>query len=236
MTMGTPKRLVLFVEGEGDAEAAVVLLRRLLTEQEGWDALFLDENPFPVGNVQSLLRKGAAEWIRYLKAAARTRRNLGAVLVLLDGDTERIEGKPFCVAEVARTLSAQAVPAGGGDLFSVANVFALQEYESWLIAGVESLAGKLLPDSGRPGVRAGTVPPAGDLERSPRDAKKWLSHHMHSGYKPTKDQTELIRLVDFRPIRDRGMSSFARLERAVGEIIEALRSGQHVLSPAPPEP
>ena len=70
----------------------------------------------------------------------------------------------FCAANVARRLAKEATRARGGELFSVATVFACQEYESWLIAGVESLAGRPLKD-GRPGVKSGTAPPHGILSR-----------------------------------------------------------------------
>ncbi len=41
----SPKRLVLLVEGPGDREAAPVLLKRLLSEHEAFDAIFLDSEP-----------------------------------------------------------------------------------------------------------------------------------------------------------------------------------------------
>ena len=43
------KRLILFVEGEGEADAVPTLVRRLVTDQDGWNGVFLDDNPFRVG-------------------------------------------------------------------------------------------------------------------------------------------------------------------------------------------
>jgi hypothetical protein len=112
----------------------------------------------------------------------------------------------------------------------------MQEYESWLIGGVESLAGRPLPD-GRPGIRAGTEAPPQDLERTTRGAKGWLGRHMAPGsYKETLDQEPLTRLLveDLGPLRRRGMPSFLRLERALRQLVEAIRSNSHVVTPAPP--
>ena len=224
------KRVVLFVEGDGDALAVPVLVKRLLTEMEAWGCLFLDPHPFVVGGVSKLLKSDCRYWIRLLSAAAK-RREIGAVLLVLDGDNAKVQGKVFCAAEVARKLAQTATRARGGDLFSVATVFACQEYESWLIAGVESLSGRTLED-GRRGVEAGTQPPDGDLESKPRDAKRWLSRVMASGYNPVKDQAILTELVDLESIRSRPMRSFRRLENAVFQIVSSIRNESPVTSPS----
>jgi hypothetical protein len=231
--MPAPKRLVPFVEGKGDEEAVPALLKRLLTQRRAWDVVSLDR-PFTVGNVGRLVRQDGADWVRWLKAAARTRRPLGAVLLVMDGDVDRLLGKPFCPRDLGCYLSRRACEAGGGRTFSVASVFALREYESWLIAGVESLAGKLLPN-GRAGVRAGVVPPGGDLEAM-RDAKGWLNRQMASGYKPTTDQKPLTELADIDLIRRRNLRSFRRLASAVEQLVGAVRTGVHVATPAESSP
>lgn len=51
------KRIVLFVEGEGESDAAPRLVKRLLTEQNAWDAVFLDEHPFRVGEINNLVKE-----------------------------------------------------------------------------------------------------------------------------------------------------------------------------------
>ncbi len=223
------KRIVLFVEGAGDALAVPVLMKCLLTKAKAWDYLHLDPNPFKVGSVSKLLKNDCRDWIRWLGAAAK-RREIGAVLLVLDGDNPRIQGEVFCAAKVAKKLAQEAIRARGGDLFSVATVFACQEYESWLIAGVESLSGKRLKD-GRPGVKAGAKPPDGDLESAPRDAKRWLSNVMASGYNPVKDQAPLTEIVDWDLVRNRPMRSFRRLENAVSQIVSAIRSESPLTSP-----
>jgi hypothetical protein len=181
------KRIVLFVEGEGESDAVPNLVKRILTEQNAWDAVFLDENTFRVGEVSKLVKNKYDHWKRKL-AASLKRPNVGGVLLLLDGDVKKIGGEEFCAAKVARSLAGEAKAAGGGARCSVAVVFARQEYESWLIAGVASLAGKRLPD-GRI-IAADAKPPAGDVEEGPRNAKGWFSGVVEGGYKPTRDQSD----------------------------------------------
>ena len=225
------KRLVLFVEGEGDATAVPVLVSRLITERNGWDSVTLDQEPFRVQNLQKLAKDDCRNWTRWLQAAS-LRGNLGGVLLILDGDIEKFAGEPFCPFRVAQHLVRKAQSVRAGEAFSVAVVFACQEYESWLIAGVESLAGRLFPD-GRSGILAGTVPPQGDLEQAPRDAKGWLGKFMASGYSEAKDQESLTRLIDLDVIRKRQLRSFRRMDSAVTQLLDAVRTGQHVSTPIP---
>lgn len=228
-----PKRLVLFVAGRGDLVAAPVLVKRLITEYSAWDALFLDPHPFHTGDVCNLVTPKAiakANWERWLSAALK-RGDLSAVLLLVDADLDEVsKGVPFCRGQCALDLSRRARTVGAGALFSVGSVLACKEYESWLIAGAASLAGRELPD-GRPGVAPETVPPAGDLEVAPRDAKGWLSKHMSSGYKPTVHQAALTQMVDITLIRQRRMRSFQRLETSLKALVEAVRTGRHIVAP-----
>lgn len=226
------KRLVLFAEGVGESDAAPRLVERLLTEYVAWDAVFLDKNVFRVGHVNRLARKGYTEWKRLLKASLK-RSNVGAVLLLLDGDAGQVDKKPFCAADVAKDLAMAAASEGAGATFTVAVVFACQEYESWLIAGVESFAGQKLPD-GRLAAPLGVRPPEGDLDQAPRDAKGWLNGVVEDGYKPTRDQAALTSMVDLDLVRSRGQRSFVRMESGVQEIVTALRTGNHIASPGSP--
>jgi hypothetical protein len=232
--MAPPRRLVLFVEGEGDRDAAPVLIKRLLTELDAWSDLFLDPAPFVVGDVAALTANSGKDWVRLLNAA-RKRPNLGAVLLLQDSDLTRIRGEVFCPVLFGARLSAWARDTGAGSVFSAASVFACQEYESWILACAEHLAGYPLPD-GRPGIRPGTTAPTGDLDRAPRDAKGWLDQHMDAGYKSTRDQEPLTRLMvdHLDTLRTRGARSFRRLENALRQLLDAVRRGAHTVSPAPP--
>ena len=92
----SPKRLLLLVEGEGDVEAAPILLKRLISECGAFDVVFLDPHPFQVGEYPKIAKGEFGEWRRFLQAAAK-RRNLGGCLLLLDGDSPmKVDGKPFC--------------------------------------------------------------------------------------------------------------------------------------------
>jgi hypothetical protein len=235
------KALMLFVEGEGDEHAVPVLVKKLLSERDAWEHVSLDEHVFRVHGVENLTGRKAANWVRFLQAAVK-RRRVGGILLVLDGDRAKVvnattgDQEPFCAADVARRLATEARSAGGGSVFSVACVFARQEYESWLLAGIDSLRGKPLSD-GRPGVRADVVFAAENADEVPRGAKGALSRLMINGYKPTTDQAELTRLVSLESIRQANSRSFKRLEHAVVELCEAMRSGKQIVSPAPsPEP
>lgn len=223
------KRLVLFVEGDGDADAAPKLVKKILTAQNAWDVVSLDENTFRVGEFNRLLKNEYREWKRKIEACLK-RPNVGGVLLLLDGDVQKVGAESFCAANVAKSLATAAKAAGGGVKCSVAVVFARQEFESWLIAGVGSLAGKRLPD-GR-SIDANAQAPDGDLEEGPRDAKGWLGGVIEGGYKPTRDQAALTNLVDLETVRARNLRSFKRLESALSDLIKAIRSGNHVVTPS----
>lgn len=230
------KRLVLLGEGDGDLPALVILAKKVLRPLSPWNDLFLDEHPLRLGDLPGLWHqddrgeRNRGKWLARLKQAA-LRPRIGGMLVVLDGDAKRsILKQEFCAMQHARDLIRSARSAGAGTTFSLAIVFARQEFESWLIAGVESLAGKPLK-AGLEGILAGTKPPASDLEISPRDAKKWLSDRCAAKYKPVRDQAHLTELVDLELIRQRKLRSFARLECAVAQLVAAIRSNQPIATP-----
>ena len=113
------RRLVLFVEGKGEDDAVPMLVKRLVEERGGWGDILLDNNPFRVGSVDKLVKEDFRDWRRFLGASLK-RPNVGGVLLILDGDIEKVGGKAFCAAEVARsrgilgvTSSACARACGG---------------------------------------------------------------------------------------------------------------------------
>jgi Domain of unknown function (DUF4276) len=230
------KRLVLMGEGDGEREALLVLTKRLLPAS-AWEVLHLDPDVITLGDLPSLLSRNKqgdsdrAKWLLRLKHAIK-RRNLGGVLTVLDGDAKRrVIGSTFCARDHARQLVSMARAEGAGAVFSLSIVFACKEFESWLIAGVESLAGQSLKH-GLEGIKPGTVAPDADLEAAPRNAKGWLSDQMAAKYKPARDQAHLTSLVDFDLVRKRGMRSFTRLEHAISELAESFRTGNLVATPA----
>ena len=224
-------RIVLFAEGQGEHVALVQLVRRLLTEQNAWEHgdILLDECPFRVGHVGNLLKNDYRKWKSWLAASAK-RRNLGGVLLVLDGDIKTIGGKDFCAAAIAAQLADEAKSQGGGITFSVAVVFARQEYESWLIPGIVALAGRQV-SNGRL-IRPGATLPAEDLEEK-RDAKRWINRVLEGGYRPARDQAALTDVVDLQAIRNCKLRSFRRLEAALADLVTAIREGAHVATPMP---
>jgi hypothetical protein len=217
-------RLVLLVEGEGDVGAVPSLVGELLTQlpDDLQGQLFLDNAPMKVGGVHQITGNRRDDLSRHLGNATR-RSKLGAVLLVLDGDSDRVEGQPFCPATVARTIAQRATVAGAGVVFSFAAVFLPQEYESLLLTVADQFPGL------KPGV---TLPP--NPEEAPRDAKGWLDRNLKGGYLPTENQLELTRAVrDWAPVRM--LRCFKRLEKALGELATAMVTGQRVVSPLPLE-
>jgi hypothetical protein len=217
--------LVVFVEGKGDEDAAQSLLSKLLTLENAWDCVFLDSRAFRVGNLHGLTRKHSEKWLRHLRAAHASRPNLGAVLLVLDGDLDSWRAadgasRQFCVVDAAKHLAQIAYQGGIHKLFSLGIVFARQEFESWIIAG-------LAPDSAE-------LKPATELpqapEESPRDAKRWLARHVHEGYRPTEDQGRLAGLIDVESAASKSRS-FQRLRSAVKQLTAAIRAGRPVITP-----
>ena len=166
------------------------------------------------------------KWARFLAAASK-RANLGAVLLVLDGDcdgcaiTTSLGSEEFCAATTSRNLASLATKVGAGATFSVAVVFARQEFESWLIGGVPSLASMYREESGEDFQK---------LETAPRDAKKWIRRHQKEGYKPTRHQASLAKSIDLDLAIGR-LRSFKRLDDAVRELVDAVRNGKHIVSP-----
>ena len=191
------KRLVLLGEGQGEEAALPVLVRKLLREG-GRDRDFFVDGDVIRGASYTKWDKEArrpgfyAKWISRLTVASR-RANLAGVLAVYDGDAPFFPAgseTPFCAADAAKVLAQVAAEAGAGKTFSLALVFACVEYESWIITGIESLAGKRYSD-GRPALPLGLKFPPGHCESH---GKKWLEQHC-SGYRPARDQSALTSLL-----------------------------------------
>jgi hypothetical protein len=229
--MSLPKRLVIFVEGKGDVAAVPALAQRVVNEICAQDAFFVDHEPFRVRSVATLVKNDCFDWHRWLNAAGKTRKNFGAVLLTLDGDLDVVPQKwtpyvdrfgscKFCSYHVAAMLGEHSRVVRAGDQFSLASVFAMKEFEAWLLAGVESLRGKPLAE-GRGKVPLDAACSAIDLE-SFRDAKGRLRQVIPE-YDQSLDQRVLVREVDLELVRDR-CRSFRRFIAAIRELADAVRS------------
>jgi hypothetical protein len=73
--------------------------------------LFLDNAPMKIGGVHKITGNKQKDLARHLGNAAK-RPKLGAALLILDGDAENVEDKPFCAVQVARTIAQRAMAAG----------------------------------------------------------------------------------------------------------------------------
>jgi Domain of unknown function (DUF4276) len=229
------KRLVLLGEGHGEVSALPILVRKLVQEKYSAGVDWFVDGAVIRTNSSSLVqwdrqngKPDYSKWISRIELAAR-RREVGGVLAIYDGDFASFppgSGLPFCAATAAKKMAKAALAVGAGTRFSLSVVFARSEYETWLIAGVESLAGRRLAD-GRMLIPGGIGFPAGDPEAH---GKRWLESHCPS-YRPARDQSTLTELLDLQCIRAKNLRSFRRLENAVDQLHTAMGGGSHIATP-----
>ncbi|MBX9791612.1 MAG: DUF4276 family protein [Pirellulales bacterium] len=212
------------VEGEGDVQAIPALAKRVLKDCFGSQCeLRVSLNSIRVGNLANLAGHRVETWLRQLQLSIRVRERIAGIVLLLDGDTKwttDLAGKKirFCPGIAARLLAAESRKVGGGDVFSVAIVFACPEFESWLIAGRAGFAGELKPDV-EPPVEVETI----------RDAKKWLRLARHDGYRPTLHQLALANGASLDGMRT--LRSFRRFEKTLKLLVEAHAHNQRIVTP-----
>lgn len=239
--MSQPKGLTIFAEGKGDLAAVPALAKRVLRDLNGQDVLFVDPASFHVRSVAQLVKNDCAKWHGWLHAAGKRQPPPAAVLLVLDGDAGQVPSDwatygnfyhtfNFCAAQSAIALGRDAQAAGAGRIFSLASVFVVMEFETWLLAGVESLRGCELAE-GRGVVPKTANCPAGDLEKI-RDAKGRL-RSIIPRYSPTLDQRVLAKEVDLHIVEKR-CRSFRRFYSAMRQLIDAVRHDSHVITPMPP--
>lgn len=121
-------KLACIVEGDGDVEALPVLLRRITEEYQRFDVVI--ERPLRSPRDRFLNRP--EEMSRMLAFAAARAGPQGCILVLLDANGD-------CIAELVARHQAEVTRFAGATGCGL--VFAKSEFESWFIAGVESLHG-----------------------------------------------------------------------------------------------
>jgi hypothetical protein len=196
--------IVPIVEGDGDREAAPVLLRKVLQEQyQRYDISILQ--PVNARGKSTLLRDGQLE--KYLEYAA-LRPGCEAILILLDTDDD-------CPRDLAGQLK-QRSRALGLDK-PIAIVCAKQEYEAWFLASVETIRGQR-------GISSAAS--FEGLVEDVKGVKEWLTWQMPQGraYNETLDQAPLSQAIDLDLARQ-SSRSFRRLCHAVGELIQAMDEG-----------
>lgn len=191
-----PIAICPIVEGQGDEQAVPALLHRLR-------AVLAPEcelrvlTPIRVKATSFINDVGYAK--RYLTLAAEKARAQGGVVwIFLDCDGQ---GDAGCAARLGPRLRERAVGLRADVAFDV--ILAVREFESWLIASIESMAGA-------PDVIADALMVPADPEAI-RDGKGWLSRCMARRYDPIEHQRAFTARLD--PDRARRAPSFARLLR-----------------------
>ena len=224
--MPSPKRLVIFAEGQGGIQSTKTLVCKLLERFHGYDCLFVDEDVFRLGGLTALInRNGEEDWVNKVKAACK-RGNIGAMLLVLDGDfsgktfTTSKGKQPFCSKTYAALLAEKAREAGAGKLFSLGVVLARAEFESWLIAGCSEL-----------NAYCQSHETSDFLENSMKGAKGWISHRTQKAYKPTRHQDEWASKLDLDAPLLIGMRSFRRMKHALEQLVQSVRDGHPICTP-----
>jgi hypothetical protein len=191
------------VEGQGDATAAPVLIRRLAASID--PACRITISPPRRIPKSKLVRPGELE--RSVEALARQIGRAMPILIVIDADTD-------CPKDLAYDLVARC-RATHGDI-SVSTVVAKMEYETWFIAAAESLSGR--SEFAHPLTRP-------DDPESIRGAKEWLSRQMKEGhrYVETRHQAAYSAVIDIAQAMT--IRSFQKLAAEVRRIVERFGHG-----------
>jgi len=204
--------LQLLVEGEGDRQAAPVLLRRLLHEEhQRYDWQVAPKHTMKVWGLHKL-RQNLPEFIEHLRG-----KTCHGAMILLDLEDQLPCGEaPALAEEIARL---QPLP------FPIVIVFACKEYEAWFLAGIASIAA-------HSAYFADNLTYPNDPEDK-RGAKEWLDKQMPATvkYKEVLHQEQFTRFLNFAQARR--ASSFQRLERALQQLLDAVdaETGEGMVSP-----
>lgn len=219
------KHIRLFVEGQGDRLAAPVLVKKVIKHFDLTTTIALQHEPMIVGEFGKIVnRNGPMKFRRLLQTAVRA--GASGCLLLIDGDTLP---RSLCHVDAARKLIELSIPAGAGSVFSMAVVIARQEFESWLISGIASVAGMTIEGGKR--IKLAPKVPANPEES--RGGKLWLKDAIDGGYHESRDQKPLTILIPLEAIQKAGLRSFQRLESAVQQLAKSLTENSHILSPPP---
>jgi hypothetical protein len=188
--------LLPIVEGHSEESAVPVLLRRFLVRLNRPEIQVA--RPFRVSRLK-MVRPGEIE--RAIVQGIRDRRDVGAILVILDSDDD--EPLRLETALLERCLKASPLPS--------AVVAACREFEAWFLGSKDSLRGVC-------GIRPGANAPDGP--EAIRDAKGRLTSNMEEGrrYLEVDDQPVLAARMDL-DLALRRCLSFQRLATALERIL-----------------
>lgn len=192
-------KIAAIVEGDGEVEAVPVLIRRIGLEVSPLSPPIV---PRPIRvRRQRILKEGELE--RYVSLVAVRSGDGGGILILLDANGD-------CPAEIGPLVQRRARTASSG--CRIEAVIAKCEYETWLVAAAESVAGArgILPDTSAP-----------EDPESIRGAKEWLRNRMRGSYRyhPTAAQAALTARFDMASARRRS-PSFDKMWRATAALLQ----------------
>ena len=205
-------KIVPIVEGDGEVEAVPRLLGKMLSGMGRYDLPIA--RPKNANGRKNLDKPGGLE--SFVELSWRER-DCGATLILVDADKE-------CPIELAGSYTRRIQAMG--IRFSVA--VAKCEYEAWFLASLTSIAGR--DWQGRTGLPEGLEYP-GEVEAIV-GVKGWLDRQLPKGhsYQPTQDQAILTAMLDAGLARSRSRS-FRRLCHALEQAVEAIDTGQVIVTP-----
>ncbi|MGO9122568.1 MAG: DUF4276 family protein [Desulfomonilaceae bacterium] len=187
--------IVPIVEGYGEADSVQALLNRILQSMNAHTVH--SDKPFRQKR-QRIIKQGELE--RAIESAIRKRRNVGAILVLLDADRD-------CPAILGPELLTRARNATS---LPVKVVLAKMEFESWFLGSLESFRGFM-------GVPDGAV--------APENPEAWGKGRLERickpvNYRSTVHQLEFVRGMDIDACRRR-CPSFDKLCPDVDALVHA---------------
>ncbi|WP_303786285.1 DUF4276 family protein [Azovibrio restrictus] len=192
--------LIAIVEGDGEVRALPALLRRIASRLGRYDVTI--QTPIRVHRDKFL--NDSHEFRRMLRLASTKARD-GRVMVLLDADDDCPVTLMRKIKEGARSI----IPVSQ----SLSVVIAQKEYEAWLLAAADSLAGQR-------GLPVDLVAPPNP--ESIRNAKGWLSERIANGrYHEVSDQAAFSATFDI----DQALAASRSFRKFYKECEEALRSG-----------
>ncbi|MHA1652978.1 MAG: DUF4276 family protein [Candidatus Thorarchaeota archaeon] len=214
-------RLGIIAEGDKNSAEAVREIVRLIlqdiSERCPIARIIQVAGPIATGSKSKLLRKLEA----HVQLCLRKREAQG-ILIVYDADDECPKDEAISLANKISTWSVGA---------PVAIAIAQREFEAWLIASIDSIAGKHL--EGCNGIRRGVS--FGGTPDTIADPKEWLSQHLQQRpgrpfrkYKETKHAREMSKHVDVTLATKRSRS-FRRLVHAVEQVV--MNMGHGYVSP-----
>lgn len=208
-------KIYLIVEGDGEATAAPLLIRRILHDYIQRSDLITTKNT-------TLNAKGRDNLIKhkfdaFLEYTRRNRENCAGVIVLLDAEKENVNRPVELAKKLAKRARKLKLP------FPVGVAVAVCEYESWFLINLDVIAPKYFPDG------------LHEYEGNPEEqcsAKGWLSRQMPKGqiYKETIHQVKMTAEIDINKTANES-PSFKRLIEAVEMLALAIDNGDNSVTP-----